>query len=79
MDRAELAVTVRTQVALVVGVDVAQIEESTNLRTEYGIDSLELMEIGTRLENELGVRFQVENLMDLECVKDAIDLLGERV
>lgn len=79
MDRAELAVTVRTQVALVVGVDVAEIEESTNLRAEYDIDSLELMEIGTRLENELGVRFKVENLMNLESVKDAIDLIGERV
>ncbi|RAJ67182.1 acyl carrier protein [Streptomyces sp. Amel2xB2] len=78
MNRAELAGAVRTQVALVVGVDEEEIEEGTDLREKYDIDSLELMEIGTRLEKVLGYRFQVEDFMHVRSVGDTIDLLQEQ-
>ncbi|MGW8378045.1 acyl carrier protein [Streptomyces sp. ODS28] len=78
MNRDELADAVRSQVALVVGVAEEEIEETTDLREKYDIDSLELMEIGTRLEKVLGFRFQVEDFMHVRSVGDTLELLKEQ-
>lgn len=75
MERGEIALLVRTQVAAVVGAPVEAIEESTDLRADYAVDSLELMEIGSRLENAVGVRVAPTDLLDLQNVGHAIDLL----
>jgi acyl carrier protein len=79
MERAELAETVRGRIAQVVGVPVEEIAETTDLRIEYEVDSLELMEIGTRLENTLGARLDAEDLIAMRNVGHAIDLLHARL
>ncbi|SCG53943.1 acyl carrier protein [Micromonospora halophytica] len=79
MQRAELAEVVRERVAGVLGVPVEEIDESTDLRQTYGVDSLELMEIGARLENSLNTRLAAEDLLGMENIGNAIDLLHERL
>jgi acyl carrier protein len=75
MHRDELAQVVRDQVAQVVGVSVAEIQESTDLRTAYDLDSLELMEIGAGLERALGTRLEAGDLLAMRNVGDAVDAL----
>ncbi|WP_079194244.1 acyl carrier protein [Streptomyces sp. CB02923] len=79
MERAELALVVSAQIAKVVGCEEDGITEATDLREEYEVDSLELMEIGTRLENVLGNRIDVEDLMGMQNVGDAVDVLYKRM
>ncbi|MEV4625694.1 acyl carrier protein [Micromonospora sp. NPDC049523] len=79
MTRDELAEVVRSRVAEVVGVPTAEITETTDLRAEHDVDSLELMEIGTRLEQALGTRIDASNLMDMRNVGHAVDLLHSRL
>ncbi|SCL26633.1 acyl carrier protein [Micromonospora nigra] len=79
MQRAELAEVVRERVAGVLGVPVEEIDETTDLRQTYDVDSLELMEIGARLENSLDTRLAAEDLLGMENVGNAIDLLHERL
>ncbi|SBT41762.1 acyl carrier protein [Micromonospora auratinigra] len=69
---------VLAKVAQVLGVTVDEIDESTDLRGEYDVDSLELMEIGTRLENALGIRIGADALLEMRDIGHAVDLLHER-
>lgn len=75
MDRDELSALVRSRIASVMGLLETEITEETDLREEYQVDSLELMEIGARLESALGVRIRVDDLMEMKNVGDAVDSL----
>lgn len=79
MTREELALIVRTKVAEVVGVEVDEITERTALDTDYGVDSLELLEIGARVEKAVNLRIGVDDLIKAETVGHAVDLLHERL
>ncbi|MDX2391463.1 MULTISPECIES: acyl carrier protein [unclassified Streptomyces] len=70
---------VRETVADVLGTAPDVIVESTDLRAEYGIDSLEMMSIGAQLERALNVRIAAEDLMRSETVGQAVALLAERL
>ncbi|MFD9689456.1 acyl carrier protein [Kitasatospora sp. NPDC059146] len=76
--REELALMVRTTISDVLGTEVEEVHERTSLSADYGIDSLELMEIGSRLERALALRIEVEDLTRAEDVGQAIDLLTLR-
>ncbi|MCB5164668.1 acyl carrier protein [Streptomyces bambusae] len=69
---------VRETVADILGTSPDAILESTDLRAEHGIDSLELMAIGARLEQVLNVPIAADELMRAETVGDAVALLAER-
>jgi acyl carrier protein len=73
------AIAIRNAIAEVVGNDPAEITEETNLSADYGLDSLELMAIGTRLERTLGITLEPEDLLKAENVGHAIRLLSERL
>ncbi|MFD3686486.1 acyl carrier protein [Nocardiopsis sp. NPDC058631] len=79
MEPEELAEVVRGCVAQVIGVTVDEITRETDLRVDHEVDSLELMEIGTRLEAALGTRLDAEDLMGMENVGDAVDLIGKHL
>ncbi|HET8658831.1 MAG TPA: acyl carrier protein [Micromonosporaceae bacterium] len=79
MTRDELSLLVRGKVAEVLGVETEEITEDTNLETDHGIDSLELMEIGTRLEVALDVRIQLTDLVQIHTVGQAVEALSARV
>ncbi|WP_083975601.1 acyl carrier protein [Kitasatospora mediocidica] len=76
--REELALVVRTAISDVLGTEVEEVREQTSLLVDYGIDSLELMEIGARLERALALRIAVEDLTGAQSVGHAIDLLEAR-
>ncbi|KOG48081.1 hypothetical protein ADK75_21650 [Streptomyces virginiae] len=69
---------VRETIADVLGTTPDVIVASTDLRAEYGIDSLEMMSIGALLERALGVQISVEDLMRADTVGEAVTLLAER-
>ncbi|MDT0436580.1 MULTISPECIES: acyl carrier protein [Streptomyces] len=76
--REDLALLVRTTVSDVLGTDAEDVHERTSLVDDFGIDSLELMEIGARLERALKLRIAVEDLTSARDVGEAIDLLRAR-
>jgi acyl carrier protein len=64
----------------VVGLEPAVLEPGAHLIDEYDLDSLELMEIGTRLERALMVRIKPEGLFDAVSPADvAAYLYGQAV
>ncbi|MER7210347.1 MULTISPECIES: acyl carrier protein [unclassified Streptosporangium] len=79
MNRAEISELMIEKVSEVLGVDQAEIGEQTDLGAEYAVDSLELMEIGARLERALGVRMQIEDLLDMRNIGHAVDLVAARI
>ena len=79
LGRAELSLTVRTAVSDVLGTEVDDIDETTDLGNDFGIDSLELMDVGARLENVLRVKIQISDLVEARTVGDAVDLLERRM
>ncbi|ARQ68813.1 acyl carrier protein [Streptomyces marincola] len=77
--RGELARIIREAVSDVLGTDPEEIEETTDLRAEFRIDSLELMDIGARLETALRVALPVSDLTEAVTVGEAIDLVLSRL
>ena len=77
--RDELSTLVRANVAEVLGTPVEEITDETNLEVGYQLDSLELMEIGARLEKALGLRLDLRELIGVTSVRQATDLLARRV
>jgi acyl carrier protein len=70
MTESQILRLVLDTVSDVVGLDPATLEPEARLIDEYGLDSLELMEIGTRLERALMVRIEPEGLFDAVCPAD---------
>ncbi len=77
--REELAVTVRTVISDVLGTEPDELQERTSLADDYGVDSLELMEIGARLERTLHLRIDPDDLLSARDVGHAVDLLHTRL
>ncbi|GAA1256418.1 hypothetical protein GCM10009665_53610 [Kitasatospora nipponensis] len=77
--REELAVTVRAVISDVLGTEPEEVHERVSLLEDYGIDSLELMEIGARLERTLQLRIELRDLTAARSVGHAIDLLQSRL
>ncbi|ONK11687.1 acyl carrier protein [Streptomyces sp. MP131-18] len=78
-DRGELARIVRETVSDVLGTEPEDIHETTDLKGDFDIDSLELMDIGARLETALRVGIPVSDLTGAATVGQAIDLLADRL
>ncbi|WP_329456161.1 acyl carrier protein [Streptomyces sp. NBC_01497] len=77
--REDLAHLVRTAISGVLGVEPEDIDDATDLLDDYGIDSLELMEVGARLEKTLAMKIPVSDLTSARTVGHAIDLLVQRL
>lgn len=78
-DREQVALLVRGKAAEVLGVGVEEVGESTDLSADFGVDSLELLEIAARVEKTLNVRIGVENIASAGTVGQAIQLLAEQL
>lgn len=79
MQRDEIAELAVRKIADVLGVDASEVTEKTDLRRDFEVDSLELMEMGARLEQAFGIRLQVEDLVKMDTVGDAVTLLETRL
>ncbi|GAA3735479.1 acyl carrier protein [Streptomyces tremellae] len=77
--RERLALLVRTAVSDVLGIEPEDVDDTTSLLNDYHIDSLELMEVGARLEKALATKIAVSDLTSARTVGEAIDLLGARL
>lgn len=84
LDRAAVSALLRDQIADVLGVDVAEVHESSRFVDDLGGDSLALMTLVESVEDELGERsvgfhLDDEDLSDLETVGDAVDYVLSRL
>ncbi|MFF3781152.1 acyl carrier protein [Streptomyces sp. NPDC001933] len=79
MDRDQVSQVVRECIAVVLGVAENELAEDTDLRAEYDIDSLELTEIGARLESEFGIRLALDELGHFQNLGDAVALMHKRL
>lgn len=60
-------------------VDEESIKEESLLREDLGIDSLASMQLIIVLEKEYSIRVENEEVMNIETIKDIIDLLKKKV
>ena len=51
------------------------IKETSNLQTDLGIDSLDVVEIVSRMEEEFGIQFESEDLPVVRTVSDVVQLV----
>lgn len=63
------------EVAGVTGIEPTAISATTNLVREYEVDSLELMEIASRLEDRLDIELDPHKLTATTTVGDVLDYL----
>ncbi|MEU1408311.1 acyl carrier protein [Streptomyces sp. NPDC005728] len=78
LHRDKVGIAVRTVIADVLGIPHNCITDRTDLRAEYGIDSLEVMAVAAQLERVLELRVAVEALVQVRTVGDAVDALTDR-
>lgn len=57
------------------GVDVSKITAQTNIATDLGADSLDLVEILMSLEDEFSISIPDEAIPGIKTVKDLVDFI----
>lgn len=57
------------------GVDISKITLETNVATDLGADSLDLVEILMSLEDEFGVSIPDEQIAEIKTVKQIVDFV----
>ncbi len=60
------------------GIDTTEVTEDTSFREDLKIDSLDLYELVTALEDEYGIEIQPEELDEVKTVGDVVNFLAER-
>ncbi|MEU3036770.1 acyl carrier protein [Streptomyces griseoaurantiacus] len=75
MTRTDILRVVRTAVGEVLGVAPEAVGETDDLVDTHNVDSLELMEIGVRVERALGVRVEVERVREMRTPADVVAYL----
>jgi acyl carrier protein len=83
-NRDEVTAIIREQLADILEIDPAGINESSSFADDLGADSLALIELVEAIEEELssrvtGFRIDDEDLEDLRTVRDAIDYVMEHL
>jgi len=84
MTRGEVLDLVRVQLADILEIEPAQINESSSFTDDLNADSLALIELVEALEQELSTRvgsFRIddEDLEDLRTVRDAVDYVSAKL
>jgi acyl carrier protein len=84
VSREEVLEIVRNQLAEILEIDAATIQESSSFADDLEADSLALIELVEALEEELadrvsGFRIDDEDLEDLRTVRDAVDYVTAKL
>ena len=84
MDREQVLTIIRDALADILEIDPAGINEGDSFADDLEADSLALIELVERLEEELGertvgFRIEDEDLEDLKTVRDAVDYVVAKV
>ena len=74
-DRAATIAGLATMAARASGVDAEEIDESTRLREDLGLDSLALIELAVHIEEEWGVPAEQFSLPKLVTLSDVADVI----
>lgn len=77
MTEDDVLALVQRQASDVLGIPVEELAPDTDLLLEHSVDSLELMEIGTRLETRLGVRIDPVRLKDARTIGEVAAYLNQ--
>lgn len=59
------------------GLEVDQIKNDDRLREDLGLDSLQSMELLSRISDKYELDLEVEDVMDVETVGDVVNQLAE--
>ena len=59
-------------------IDVSNLHE-TDLLTDLGLDSLDLVEVMLEIETALNVEFSSDEIVNLTTIKDVIDLINKKI
>ena len=59
-------------------IDVTGVTEETSFRDDLRIDSLDLYEVVTALEDEYGIEIQPEDLDGIATIGDVVEFLAKR-
>ena len=58
-----------------VDIDPAMLNENTNIRSELGLNSLELVNIAVAIEDEFEVEIPDREVMNIETLADAVKII----
>ena len=67
--------TIREVICRFVEIDPATLTEETNIRSELGLNSLELINIAVAIEDEFDVEIPDREVSNLETLGDAIRII----
>ena len=81
MKREEIIEKLKSILATVKGIDVKDVDcdESTNLLTGLGLNSIGMLYMVISIENQFGIRFEDVNMAELDTVGKVIDHIEEIV
>ncbi|EQD82177.1 acyl carrier protein [Saccharopolyspora erythraea D] len=74
MDRKEIFERIEQVLAEQLGIPAEQITEEADLREDLGMDSLDLVELVSALEDEVGMRVEQSQLEGIETVGHVMEL-----
>ena len=75
LQNSDICAQVAALVAATVGADAAQVSASSRLREDVGVDSLDLITLAVRIEEEFGVPTEQLELAQLTTVGDIAALI----
>lgn len=67
----------RKVIAAVLGMDTDEIEPEMNFASDLGADSLDLYQIFTGVESELGMAIPSEGIESITTVKEAVEFIKQ--
>ena len=67
--------TIRDVICRFVDIDPNTLTEETNIRSELGLNSLELVNIAVAIEDEFDVEIPDREVMNIETLADAVKII----
>lgn len=67
----------RKVIAAVLGMDTDEIEPEMDFASDLGADSLDLYQIFTGVENELGITISPEGIERITTVREAVEFIKQ--
>lgn len=58
-------------------IDPETLDRNTDIRTDLGMDSLQLANLASRLEDEYGVTISDRDATNIRTIGDILDIIGE--
>jgi acyl carrier protein len=75
MDRADLKKTLMDIFERCVGEPVAAIEETTRLKEDLSLDSIDVVSMAIEVQSEFNIDLKAEELTGVVTIKDLLDLI----